>query len=285
MMRDDKDVKHVIILDESRPHRTEPETDEPEELLKEPDEYAEDEGKYKKKAADKPSDAGPAPVRKNHISQRHGKLILALGVSLFILAAVLLFAVWQLDPGYREPVKIYEEYLNKEDLNGEELSYAYGNGLARRSFEKLREVQHGYEDYNMALEASADTYRAEYDRSCARYGEDRKYSITVNEAVPLTDGELLVIGDDLEGIISDLAVSSYARAADPELSSALKQLTDKMKDAKISGGYRLYCTQNISGSLSDGPVSVVNRCEFTVIKLDGHWIMWDKIYDIFRMTF
>ena len=285
MMHDDKDVKHVIILDESRPHRTESEMDEAEELLKELDEYAEEEGKYEKKTADKPLDAGPAPAGKRHVSKRQGKLILALGVSLVILAAVLFFAAWQLEPGYREPVKIYEECLNKKDCNGEELSYAYGNGLARRSFEKLREVQHGYEDYNRALEASGDAYRAEYDISCARYGEDRKYSVTVNEAVPLTDGELLAIGDDLEGIVSDLAVSSYARAADSELSSALKQLTDKMKDAKISGGYRLYCTQNIEGSLPDGPVSVMNRCEFTVIKLDGHWIMWDKIYDIFRMTF
>ena len=284
MARDDKDVKHVIILDENRPKEEEPEVDETEELLKELRELAGEDDEEDPDETVKPVKK-PRPARKRHISDRLKKLITVLLISLVILVLVILFAAGSLDKGYREPVKIYEECLNTPECDGEELSFAYGNGLARRSFEELRDIQRRFEDYNRALDGSREAYRAWYDKTCADYGDDRKYSVTIDEAVPLSEGEILALTGDFEGMISDLSVSSYARAADPELVSALKELTDKMKDARISAGYKLYCTQNIQGGLGDGPVSVMEKCEFTVVKLDGHWVMWDKIYDIFRMTY
>lgn len=279
----DKEKKHVIILDEV--HRTEEEgTDEALELLHEIDEYIGDEEPEEKEEVKK----RPGPVSahpKKPVSSGLKKLLIALGISLVILATVITVAIGDLDAGYREPVKIYEEYLNKRDFDGEELSFACGNGLAKHQFKALRDIQRKMPEYNDMLEESRLANAAAYDESCAVFGEGRNYSVTIDDAVPLTESELLVLTDDFEGLIRDLSASSYARSSEPELSDALARLTDKVSNAHITRGYRLYCTQNTRGIKDDGPVSVTEKCEFTVVRLNGHWIMWDKIYDIFRMTF
>lgn len=278
----DNDVKQVIILDEGR---KEEDTDEALELLEQIDEYLLEEGQTDYKPREK--------VRRRPRQYRHGKpvssglrkLIIALSVSLIILAVVIFIAVGNLDMGYREPVKIYEAYLNNPDFDDEELSFACGNGLAKHQFERLRKIQHGFSDYNDALEASRRKNADNYNETCVLYGEGRKYSITVDDAVPLSDNDLLMLTADFEGLIKDLSESSYARASDPELAAAVSDLTDKVNNAHITRGFRLYCTQSIRGIMDDGPINDVNRCEFTVVRLNGHWIMWDRIYDIFKMTF
>lgn len=283
MAHRDEDVKHVIILDEER-RKDDVAKNEAEELLREIDEYIgeEDNGPVKRNAGKKSKTGrGRRPLVSSHL-KRH---IITLSFSLIILAGVICAAILNSDIGYREPVKIYERYLNTPEYDGEELSFAYGNGLAGRKFKKLREIQHGFDDYNEMLNASRKVHRMEYEETCARYGENRRYSIRIDDAVKLSDGELGMLTADFNGIISDLSKSSYARASDAALESALKDLTDELGGAKISGGYRLYCTQSIQGSGEDGPVSETGKCEFTVVKINGHWLLWDRIYDIFRMNY
>ena len=282
MEENDNDVKHVIVLDEGKREEKES-TDEAYRLLRDIDEYiAEEEGG---KEAPKPVKKPIRIRRRKPVSTGLKKLLIALGLSLVVLTALVIIAAGNLDTGYREPVKIYEKYLNTRDCDGEELSFAYGNGLAGRQFKALRGVQREIPEYNDMLNASRQAFADAYDETCILYGEGRKYTLTVDEAVPLTENELLALTGDYEGIIRDLSGSSYARSSDPDLSAALKELTDKAGEAKITRGYRLYCTQNIRGAKDDGPVSLMEKCEFTVVRLGGCWIMWDKIYDIFRMTF
>lgn len=283
MAHKDKDLKHVIVLDDG-PGEEEG-TDEAYELLHEIDEYIGDEKPEDEEEVEKPKVKPVRIRRRKTIPSGLKKLLIALAGSIVILAAVLFIAVGDLDVGYREPLKIYEEYLNTRDFDGEELSFAYGNGLARHQFKALRDIQRKLPEYNEMLEVSRLANAAAYDESCAVYGEGRKYSVTIDEAIPLTENELLVLTGDFEGIIRDLSGSSYARASEPELAKALTELTDKVENAHITRGYRLYCTLNIRGIKEDGPVSAVEKDEFTVVRLNGHWIMWDKIYDIFRMTY
>lgn len=283
MAHKDKDVKHVIILDEGP--KAEEGTDEAYKLLREIDEYIGDEEAEDEKQAEKPKVKPVRVRRKKTIPSGLKKLLIALALSIVILAVVLVIAVGDLDAGYREPVKIYEEYLNTRDFDGEELSFAYANGLARHQFKALRDIQRNSPEYNDMLEASRLANAAAYDESCVIYGDGRKYSVTIDDTVPLTENELLVLTGDFEGLIRDLSSSSYASLTEPEVAGALAKLTAKVGDAHITRGYRLYCTVNVRGIKEDGPVSTVESGEFTVVRLNGHWIMWDKIYDIFRMTY
>ena len=281
----DKDTKHVIILDEGKKEDN-ADTDEALLLLSEIDEYiGEEAGEPDMGEAEKPGEKQVKVRPKRTVSSGFKKLTGFLAVSLLVLAVVLMIAFGELSTGYREPVRIYEKYLNTRDFDGEELSYSYANGLARHQFKALREAQRKMPGYEDMLMASRQANIAAYDETCTLYGEGRKYSLTIDEAVPLNDGELLALTGDFQGIIRDLAGSSYARSSEQALTEALKELTDKVGHAHITKGYRLHCTQNIRGSGEDGPVSPADKCEFTVVKLNGHWIMWDKIYDIFRMTY
>ena len=282
----DKDVKHVIILDEGKKEEN-TDTDEAVLLLREIDEYIgeEDSEEPDDKGAEQPNDKPAGVSRKKTLSSGFKKLLLTLALSLLALAGVLVIAAFKLGTGYRVPVRIYEKYLNTRDYDGEELSFSYANGLAKHQLKALRDAQRGMDGYDDMLMASRQANIAAYDETCKLYGDDRKYSIIIDNAIPLNESELHALAGDFEGIIRDLAGSSYARSSDPSLTEALKELTGKIGKAHITGGYRLYCTQNIQGHLNDGPVSLSEKCEFTVVKLNGHWIMWDKIYDIFRMTY
>ena len=281
-----KDVKHVIILDEGK-KEDDADTDEALLLLHEIDDHiGEEEAEDPKKDEEEKAKGEPVKTRyKRTVSPGLRRLLFVLTGSLLILAVVLMIAFGELNTGYREPVRIYEKYLNTRDFDGEELSFSYANGLARHQFKALRDAQRKLPGYDDMLKASRQVNIAAYDETCILYGEGREYSLTIDDAIPLNEGELLVLTGDFEGIIRDLAGSSYARSSDTELQDALKDLTDKVGKAHITKGYRLHCTQNIRGSMEDGPVSRVDKCEFTVVKLNGHWIMWDNIYDIFRMTY
>ena len=281
----DKDVKHVIILDEGKKEAN-ADTDEALLLLREIDDYMNEEEAGEADKDEEDTRGEPVKVRqKRVVSSDLKKLLGFLAVSLLVLAAVGMIAFGELNTGYREPVKIYEKYLNTRDFDGEELSYSYANGLAGHQLKALRDAQRKLPGYDDMLLASRQANIAAYDETCFLYGEGRKYSLTIDDAALLDERELLALTGDFEGIIRDLAGSSYARSSDPAFNTALKELTDKVGKAHITKGYRLHCTQNIRGSSEDGPVSLADKCEFTVVKLNGHWIMWDTVYEIFRMTY
>ena len=287
-MAKNKDLKHVIVLDDG--YKPGPDADdEARELMEELDLYApeEDDKEDGEREEKEPvREVGkPVPIKRGKKLSKKGQLIIFLLVSVLILTVIVLFAVERSDIGYREPVAIYEKYLNRTGYDGEELSYVYANGLARRQFRELRAIQNKSQDYVRSLEESKIVFNAEYLDNIAKYGENFKCSVTIDRAEPLSEGSLLALTNDFYGLILDLSSSSMARADDKELAGAVGRLTEKLSDAHITRGYHLYCTKTYSGQLDDGPVSSMEKCEFTVVKLNGHWIMWDKIYDVFRMTF
>ena len=287
-MAKDKDLKHVIVLDDGKRPRPD-EEDEAQELLEELDRYApeedDDDGEIREERKPVRAVERPARVKRAVKLTKKGKLIIFLLVSVFILTLTVLAALYNSDLGYREPVAIYEKYLNRTGYDGEELSYAYANGLAKHQFRELRDIQNKSDEYVRSLEESKIVYNAEYLDNIAKYGENFKCTVTIDRAEALSEGRLRELTDDFYGLILDLSSSSMARADDKELAGAVGRLTDKLSDAHITRGYHLYCTKNYSGQLDDGPVSSMEKCDFTVVKLNGHWIMWEKIYDVFRMTF
>ena len=111
------------------------------------------------------------------------------------------------------------------------------------------------------------------------------YSVHIDSIVPLNRYEILSLSNDFSGIIRDINNSSFVRSDSGDLTMAVIDVTSVLENARITKGYHLYCTQNVTGSKDDGPVSETDRCEFTVVKLGGRWIMWDKIYDILRLSY
>jgi hypothetical protein len=139
--------------------------------------------------------------------------------------------------------------------------------------------------YSDMLDASRLEREAEYKGECALYGDDHRKKVRIKSAVKLSEDELAVYESELAGIVNDLSVSSISRSDDPKLRKAFLALVDKLRNAHITRGYLLRCEQETTGSTKDGPVSVLSEYDVTVVKLNGHYIMWDKIYDILRMTY
>lgn len=282
-MEDNEDIKRVIILDEKKANNEPADEEEAEELLKELDMYADGEDDGEERVV---TERTRIRIRRKRKLTKLHKHFLILIASLIVLVGVIIAAVTGINNNYRVPVAVYEEYLNKQSYDGEELSYAYGNGLAERRLKKLRQqLAESTDDYVDRLNATAIASEEVYKKNCSRYGDDFKYSVNIDSAVPLSHAELLGLTNDFNGIIRDISRSSYVRSGSGDLTVAVVDLTSALEDARITRGYHLYCTQTVTYSEPDGPSSEVESCEFTVVKLNGRWIMWDKIYDILRISY
>ena len=214
------------------------------------------------------------------------KLLIFLTVSVIILITAVIGAVRTVNNNFRTPVRIYEEYLNKPEFTGEELSEAYGNHVAEKQFERLRTLLSGYEDYKKSLDASLLKSRDIYRENCERYGDDFRYKVTVDGMEKLNPIQAAALQTELNGILNDIDASGMVRSADPELREAVHDVTTALKKPGITGGYRVFCTQSVTGSKEDGPVSgIQEHTEIIVVRLNGRWIMWDGIYDILKMSF
>ena len=214
------------------------------------------------------------------------RLILFLIISVVILIVAVVGAIRTVNNNFRTPVRIYEEYLNKPEYTGEELSRAYGNHVADKQFERLREILGGYEEYKESLDASLLKSRELYRDNCERYGDDFRYTVTIDGMEKLNSIQAAALQSELNGILNDIDASGMVRASDPTLKEAVQDVTRTLKKPGITGGYRVFCTQSVEGSREDGAVpGIQEHIEIIVVRLNGRWIMWDGIYDILKMSF
>lgn len=281
------DHKRVIILDEKKQNNEPVDEGTEEELLRELDKYDsfDDESEEDPEAVVVTERTRIRIKRRRKLTGFH-KHIIILAASVVVLIAVAAAAVSGVSNNYRVPVAVYEEYLNKQSYDGEELSYAYGNGLAERRLKKLRQLLRESEsDYQERINESVLRSEAVYEDNIRRYGDDFEYTVRIDSVVPLSHIELVSLTNDFDGIIRDINNSSLMRSDSGDLTVAVVDLTSSLDDSRITRGYHLHCTQNVTGAADDGPVSEMSKCEFTVVKLNGRWIMWDKIYDIFRLSY
>ncbi len=282
-MEDNENIKKVIILDEKKKNNKPADEEEVQELLEELNRYADSEDDGEERVV---TERTRIRIRRRRKLTKLNKHIMILGASLIVLIAVAAAAVLSAGNNYRVPVSVYEEFLNSPGYDGEELSYAYGNGLAERRFRKLRQILRETDDtYINGLNETVVRSRDEYEDNRKRYGDDFKYTVHIDSMVPLNRYEILSLTNDFSGIIRDINNSSFVRSDSGDLTMAVIDVTSALENARITKGYHLYCTQNVTGSSDDGPVSEMSRCEFTVVKLGGRWIMWDKIYDILRLSY
>lgn len=281
-MEDNENIKKVIILDEKKKNN-EPAEEEAQELLEELNRYADGEDDGEERVV---TERTRIRIRRRRKLTKLHKHIMILGASLIVLIAVAAAAVLGAGNNYRVPVSVYEEFLNSPGYDGEELSYAYGNGLAERRLRKLRQILRDTDDtYVDRLNGTVIKSEEEYEENRERYGDDFKYTVHIDSMVPLNRYEILSLTNDFSGIIRDINNSSFVRSDSGDLTMAVIDATSALENARITKGYHLYCTQNVTGSSDGGPVSEMSRCEFTVVKLGGRWIMWDKIYDILRLSY
>ncbi|MCR5406735.1 MAG: hypothetical protein K6E88_08115 [Lachnospiraceae bacterium] len=282
-MADNENIKKVIILDEKKKNNGPADEDAAQELLEELNRYEDDEDDGVERVVTERTRI--RIKRRKKLTKLH-KHIIILSVSAAVLIVVAVAAVSGVKNNYRVPVSVYEEYLNSPGYDGEELSYAYGNGLAERRLRKLRQILRDTDDtYVDRLNGTVIKSEEEYEENRERYGDDFKYSVHIDSIVPLNRYEILSLSNDFSGIIRDINNSSFVRSDSGDLTMAVIDVTSVLENARITKGYHLYCTQNVTGSKDDGPVSETDRCEFTVVKLGGRWIMWDKIYDILRLSY
>ena len=282
-MADNENIKKVIILDEKKKNNEPADEDAAQELLEELNRYSDDEDDGVERVVTERTRI--RIKRRKKLTKLH-KHIIILSVSAAVLIVVAVAAVSGAKNNYRVPVSVYEEYLNSPGYDGEELSYAYGNGLAERRLRKLRQILRDTDDtYVDGLNGTVIKSEEEYEENRERYGDDFKYSVHIDSIVPLNRYEILSLSNDFSGIIRDINNSSFVRSDSGDLTMAVIDVTSVLENARITKGYHLYCTQNVTGSKDDGHVSETDRCEFTVVKLGGRWIMWDKIYDILRLSY
>lgn len=282
-MADNENIKKVIILDEKKKNNEPVDEEAAQELLEELNRYADNEDDGVERVV---TERTRIRIKRRRKLTKLNKHIMILSASLIVLIVVAIAGVSGAKNNYRVPVSVYEEFLNSPVYDGEELSYAYGNGLAERRFKKLRQILRETDDaYVEGLNKTVVRSEEEYEDNLKRYGEDFKYSVHIDSIVPLSRYEILSLSNDFSGIIRDINNSSFVRSDSGDLTMAIIDVTSVLENARITKGYHLYCTQSVTGSTDDGPVSEMNSCEFTVVKLGGRWIMWDKIYDILRLSY
>ena len=243
----------------------------------------EDEGPKEAEEAD--AVRGADKTGKRRRISRMNRLRIVLIVSVAVLVCVIIAALRYVGNNYETPVKVYEEYLNKPSYDGEELSRALGNGVADKELAGLRTILKASDEYMDSLNRSVLKSEEIYHDNCDRYGDDFKYTVSIEGMKPLKENELRACEATLAGIVNDIGNSSLARSESAELTLAVTGLTAELEHARITRGYRLYCTQHVSGSMEDGPISAVENVNVTVVKLNGRWIMWDKIYEILRLSY
>ena len=226
----------------------------------------------------------PGTVSRRHSGKR--RLLFILFISAAILATLIFTAARTVNNNYETPVKIYEEYLNKPEYTGEEMSEAYANRAAEKELKKLRELLGQYEDYKASIEASLLKSREIYNNNREKYGDDFHYTVTVDSTQRLSSLQVAALQTELNGILNDINASTLVQAGDTGLKEAVNEVTSALRQPGISGGYRLECTKRVVGTMPDGSVSDVREHpEFIVVRLDGRWIMWDGIYDILKMLY
>ena len=226
-----------------------------------------------------------AKVRKKKRSTKT-KLLLFLAVSVVVLIAAVIGSVKTVKNNFRTPVRIYEEYLNKPEYTGEELSRAYANHVADKQFDRLRELLGANEDYKASLDSSLLKSRELYRDNCERYGDDFHYTVSIDGMEKLDSIQAAALQTELNGILNDIDASGMVESADPALKDAVHNVTRTLKTPGITRGYRVFCTQRVTGSKEDGQVSGKQEyTEIIVVRLNGRWIMWDGIYDILKMFY
>ncbi len=281
--------KHVIILDDKK-KKADRENDplfEDEEVRpgRESGRYSEYDGTEDDRDEDDGSPEYVVYIRRRRKKSRKRKQIGALIFSAMILVMVLIGALLGRFNNYREPVRIYEKYLNRASYSGEDLSYAYGNGLAQRKLKKVRTLLHENSDYMDALKGTVRAREEEHAAECLKYGDDHRYTVTIDRQETLGERELLSYTSDFEGIMKDIGSSVMMHSMSGDMTFAVTELTESMKDARVTRGYRLYCTRTLYSGEGNGRVIETSPVEFTVVKLKGRWIMWDCIFDIFRLYY
>ncbi|MBR4719038.1 MAG: hypothetical protein IKP31_02220 [Lachnospiraceae bacterium] len=282
-MAENDDIKRVIILDEKKKNNEPVDEDAAQELLEELNKFADDEDDGQERVV---TGVTRIRIKKRRKLSKLKKHLIILAASLVVLITVVIIAMTGVTNNYRVPVTVYEEYLNKPVYDGEELSYAYGNGLAQRRLKKLRQLLRETTDtYTEGLNASVYESEQAYESNRKEYGDDFSFLVKIDSAVPLNHAELVSLNNDFTGIVRDIGSSSLVRSGSGELTMAVVDLTSYLENARITRGYRLYCTRTVSYSGADGPAVETGKMEFIVVKLNGRWIMWDKIYDILRLSY
>ena len=181
--------------------------------------------------------------------------------------------------------RMYEEYLNKSSYSFEEAAEDFGNGLAERRLKKLRKLLKSNEAYMDEFYGSIEESQALFESNRSNYGDDFVISLTVDSVVTLNNAQCNSYTADFDGLIDDIGSSYLSRTGDAKVNNALADLIAYLKDARITRGYRLYCTKRIRGTGPEGPVDETGPCELTAVKLKGRWILWDNIYHIFRLAY
>ena len=302
-MPDNKTKKRVIILDGKKKHNDEAGSESEikeleafgeevfgEDFLKE---LASIDNAGKEDDNEDYSDVGETVTghRRGRSSRKTGmskksKHLLILTVSTVILVLLAVGAVRTVNNNYQTPIKIYEEYLNKPEYTGEELSEALGNHVADKQLRHLRDILGRSDDYRASLDASLQKSRKVYENNCENYGDDFRFTVSVDGMKKLDSIQVSALRTELNGILGDINTSSLAGSDDPELTQAVKDVIAALEKPGVTAGYRVYCTQRVTGSREADPENGMHDYQiFTVVKLDGRWIMWDKIYDILKVAY
>ncbi|MCR5421574.1 MAG: hypothetical protein K6E98_11245 [Lachnospiraceae bacterium] len=221
--------------------------------------------------------------RKKHTKRNKHLLILLISFALLIVVGIASFNT--VNNTYETPVKVYERYLNKAEYSGQELSEAYGNGVALQELRLIRGLLNGSGDHFEGIGNPYSSSQELYLENCQKYGENFRYTVKIDSVSKLSGSELDNYRLKLSGIVSDIENSSIAFTDNTELTEAVNAFGKEMENSGITHGYDLKCSRYITGETVDGPVSTVEPFNCTVLKVNGRWIMWDKIYDILRLTY
>lgn len=195
---------------------------------------------------------------------------------------------------YKTPIKTIEKFANtKKYFDYTDRQLALLNGFCEDEMKELIKLMMSSEDYDDdAIEDAKDEFKDNIDDLKDKYGKNYKYTYKVIDKEKLDKDELKVYrdklrdsadsikdqidetedfdSDDWEDLADDMGFDGNKSKA-KKYYSIMKDVRKVYKSAKVTAGYTLTVEITLTGSELDEPE--VNELEYTVIKVNGRWIL------------
>ena len=229
------------------------------------------------------------PVRK---PKKKLGLIIGIVAAVVVLAVAAYFIYGALTNTYKTPIKNAEKIANSDSIDIEDMVLDQLNGFAKKEYKELLSLMAKSDTYKEMFESLEESLEQQIESNKARYGDNYKVKIKIEDKEKLDKDDLEAFedalhtkGEDQLKAMEDEGVDDYtddqweqtAQAIGLSVSDAKKfadateALAKKFKSAKVTAGYELTIVKVTSGSELDEPLEEETTVQ--VYKIDGRWIL------------
>lgn len=230
------------------------------------------------------------------------KVWIAIAAAVVVLIAAII-VIGALNNTYSTPVKLMISDMNSRKAPKSLSSDLYLlNGFMESEYEAIFDIIEKADEADRMLERMQDNFEESVESLEDKYGENYKYSYTVDEKEELEKSDLRAVrenlrnaADNLEEMIEETEEwdsDDWEDAADEIglTKSQMKNLVKAMEDlkkvldkAEVTEGYELSVLITINGDELDEPEETERTIE--VYKIDGRWVSLSNLSEAMSLMY